>query len=46
VRVQTATPQQLYDWLEQRKEKKGGQLKLPKVMPARTMEDVLQFLNA
>jgi hypothetical protein len=46
VRVQTATPQQLYDWLEQCKEKKGGQLKLPKVMPARTMEGVLQFLNA
>lgn len=44
VRVLTIPSQKLYDWLALRK-KKGGQIKLPKVMKTEMMEDLLDFLK-
>ena len=34
----------LYDWLEKRK-KKGGQIKLPKVMDEDLMRDLMAFIK-
>ncbi|RMF01131.1 MAG: GH3 auxin-responsive promoter, partial [Bacteroidetes bacterium] len=45
VRVYCISPDKLYNWLETRKNKKGGQLKLPKVMKAKMMRKVLDFVQ-
>lgn len=45
VKVQALPPQLLYDWLERRK-KKGGQVKFPKVMKPEMMKDLLSFARA
>ncbi len=42
VRLRALPPQQFYGWLEARK-KKGGQIKMPKVMPEEKMQDFLNF---
>jgi type IV secretory pathway TrbF-like protein len=44
IRVVSAPRQRLYDWLEQRK-KKGGQIKLPKVMKTKMMIDLMTYLR-
>jgi hypothetical protein len=44
VRVKAVRPTQLYSWLESRKEKKGGQIKLPKVMKEKMMNKLLKYL--
>ncbi len=43
--IRVVTNQQIYDWLESRK-KKGGQIKLPKVMKTEMMQDFLDWLPA
>lgn len=43
IQVKLASKEKIYDWLERRK-KKGGQIKLPKVAKAEMMEDLLEFL--
>ncbi|MCB0638001.1 MAG: GH3 auxin-responsive promoter family protein [Lewinella sp.] len=43
--VEKVAPEALYDWLEKRK-KKGGQIKFPKVMKEKTMRALLDFLKA
>lgn len=45
VRVKAVRPEQLYTWLESRKDKKGGQIKLPKVMKGKTMVKLLRQLS-
>lgn len=44
VSVKIVPSRQVYDWLESRK-KKGGQIKLPKVMKEEMMLDLLGFLS-
>lgn len=44
VRVKAVRPTQLYNWLEARKDKKGGQIKLPKVMKEKMMAKLLKHL--
>ncbi|MTB53426.1 GH3 auxin-responsive promoter family protein [Lewinella sp. W8] len=44
VKVLVAPRRRLYDWLEQKK-KKGGQIKLPKVMKTKMMNSLLKFLR-
>lgn len=44
VRVRLVASNRIYAWLEQHK-KKGGQIKVPKVMSAKKMGDLLDFLN-
>lgn len=44
IRVRTAPSQQVYDWLASRK-KKGGQIKMPKVMKSEMMEDLIGYLE-
>lgn len=44
IKVKIAPTEQLYNWLEQTK-KKGGQIKMPKVMKAEKMQDLLEFLK-
>lgn len=44
VRVECISSQKIYDWLEARK-KKGGQIKVPKVMKPEMMEDVLSYIS-
>ncbi len=44
IKVKLVTTQEMYHWLETRK-KKGGQIKMPKVMKAEMMEDLLAFLD-
>lgn len=42
----TALPESvIYDWLERRK-KKGGQVKMPRVLPEDKMKDLLDFVRA
>ncbi len=45
VRVKAVRPTQLYSWLEERKDKKGGQIKLPKVMKEKMMLSLLKYLD-
>jgi len=45
VHLQLQPADRLYDWLE-RKKKKGGQIKLPKVMKEEDMRDLLAFLGS
>lgn len=45
VRVQAIPTETIYDWLAAKK-KKGGQIKMPKVMKAEMMEDLLAFVQA
>jgi hypothetical protein len=45
VRVRVVPADRLYDWLASTK-KKGGQIKMPKVMPAEKMQDLLTYLDA
>jgi hypothetical protein len=44
IRVKAAASRQVYDWLASRK-KKGGQIKMPKVMKSEMMEDLLNYLD-
>jgi hypothetical protein len=44
IKVRLVPAAQLYDWLASRK-KKGGQIKMPKVMKAEMMEDLLDYLS-
>lgn len=44
VAVRVVPAKKLYDWLETTK-KKGGQIKMPKVMPEEKMRDLLAFLD-
>jgi hypothetical protein len=44
VRVKAVRPTQLYSWLEARKDKKGGQIKMPKVMKEKMMLNLLKHL--
>ncbi len=44
VRVKATPAEELYAWLESRKQK-GGQIKFPKVMKADTMRELLEFLE-
>ncbi|HKK77739.1 MAG TPA: GH3 auxin-responsive promoter family protein [Saprospiraceae bacterium] len=44
VRLLRVPVEQLYDWVERRK-KKGGQVKIPKVMPADDMQDLLEMIK-
>lgn len=43
VRLRAVPTEKVYSWLESRK-KKGGQIKMPKVMKAEMMEDLLGYL--
>lgn len=45
VRVKAVRPTQLYSWLEARKDKKGGQIKLPKVMKEKMMVKLISHLT-
>ncbi|OAV44016.1 GH3 auxin-responsive promoter family protein [Lewinella sp. 4G2] len=45
VRVKVTAANKLYDFLEQKKNKKGGQIKFPKVMTADDLEQLLDFLD-
>lgn len=45
IQVTTVPVEQLYDWLQARKKKKGGQIKFPKVMKAEMMRDLLQYVE-
>ncbi len=45
VRVMQVPDQRIYDWLEENKQKKGGQIKTPKVMTEEKMKDLLGFLQ-
>jgi alpha-tubulin suppressor-like RCC1 family protein len=45
VRVKAVRPDTLYSWLESRKNKKGGQIKLPKVMKEKMMLKLLDRLG-
>ncbi len=42
IRLSALPPSAIYGWLEARK-KKGGQIKMPRVMPEDKMKDLLQF---
>lgn len=44
VKVKSVPKQSIYDWLEKNK-KKGGQVKLPKIMKPEQMRDLLEFLS-
>ncbi|MCB0631482.1 MAG: GH3 auxin-responsive promoter family protein [Saprospiraceae bacterium] len=44
VQVRAVSSQKVYDWLESRK-KKGGQIKMPKVMKEEMMVDLLEYLE-
>ncbi len=44
IRVKVVSPQKVYGWLENRK-KKGGQIKMPKVMKEEMMKDLMAFLD-
>lgn len=45
IKVKTLPKQQVYAWLEQRK-KKGGQVKMPRVMKAEDIQSLLAFANS
>jgi len=45
VKVKSVPKQSIYEWLEENK-KKGGQVKLPKIMKPEQMQDLLEFLKA
>jgi len=44
IKVQTADTQEIYDWIGAKK-KKGGQIKVPKVMKSEKMEDLMKSLT-
>lgn len=44
VQVKVVVPDQIYSWLESKK-KKGGQIKVPKVMKEEMMRELLKFLD-
>ncbi len=44
IEVQAVPSQRVYDWLASRK-KKGGQIKMPKVMKSEMMKDLLDYLE-
>lgn len=44
IKVRTAPSQKVYDWLASRK-KKGGQIKMPKVMKEEMMKDLLAYVD-
>jgi hypothetical protein len=44
IAVRVVSAERLYDWLETTK-KKGGQIKMPKVMPEDKMRDLLAFID-
>jgi hypothetical protein len=44
VRIKAVPADRIYAWLETRK-KKGGQIKVPKVMKGEVMEELLAFLK-
>lgn len=44
VRLRAVPAEKVYSWLESRK-KKGGQIKMPKVMKSEMMEDLLKYLQ-
>lgn len=46
VRVAVTTADQLYGFLEKVKNKKGGQIKFPKVMTTESLEELLEFIKA
>ncbi|MGH1437730.1 MAG: GH3 family domain-containing protein [Lewinella sp.] len=45
VRVKAVRPTNIYSWLEARKDKKGGQIKFPKVMKEKMMLKLLKYLG-
>jgi len=45
IQAKVVKPEQLYEWIKSRKNKKGGQLKFPKVMKTEMMEDLLEALG-
>lgn len=45
VKVLTLPSELIYDWLE-RKKKKGGQIKMPKIMKPEMMQELLDFASA
>ncbi|NJC26012.1 GH3 family domain-containing protein [Neolewinella antarctica] len=45
VRVKVTQANNLYDFLEKKKNKKGGQIKFPKVMVADDLKQLLEFLD-
>jgi hypothetical protein len=45
IKVKTLPKQLIYDWLEQRK-KKGGQVKMPRVMKAEDIQSLLAYANS
>lgn len=44
IQTKIVPSEEIYNWLEARK-KKGGQIKMPKVMKEEMMQDLLEFLN-
>ena len=45
IKVKVTSANRLYDFLEQKKNKKGGQIKFPKVMVAEDLQLLLEFLQ-
>jgi hypothetical protein len=44
VHLMAVSSQKIYDWMEEEK-KKGGQVKIPKVMKEEKMKDLLSYIT-